>query len=96
MFFIQGEMKNIFKGQMKEGEMKVFIKRAFVLVLTIALVLTLLPGGFGVDKVEAANAEEKIYDVNNLIKYDLGDISIDDKDTHINTGAILIPEKEGT
>ena len=89
-------MKNIFKGQMKEGEMKVFIKRAFVLVLTIALVLTLLPGGFGVDKVEAASAEEKIYDVNNLIKYDLGDISIDDKDTHINTGVILIPEKEGT
>ena len=73
--------------------MKVYIKRAFALILTIALVLTLLPNGFSVDKVEAAINIETIYNENNVIKYDLGDKN---GKTSINSGAILVPEKEGT
>ena len=73
--------------------MKKYTKRIFVLFLTAMLVLTLLPSGFGVDKVEAANSDDKFYDSNNVIKYDFGDKYGEYK---INSGAILVPEKEGT
>ena len=73
--------------------MKKYTKRIFAMVLTFILLMTLLPSGFGIDKVEAANSDDKLYDSNNVIKYDFGDTYGDYK---INSGAILVPEKEGT
>ena len=72
--------------------MKKYIKRAFALVLTIVLALALLPNGFGMDKVEAAS--DDTYDVNNLISYDLGE-KHQKTGQALNSGYILVPEKDG-
>ena len=72
--------------------MKKLCKRSLAMLLAIALSFLAIPNSLGkMSKVEAAS--DDIYNINNLINYDLGKKS---GKTSINSGSILVPEKEGT